>query len=76
MPRLAHYYIEVNAIHPFREGNGRTQRAFFTQLTSDAGYALSWARMNAEHNIAACIAGFHGDEQAAIKLLDGLVYTQ
>src|SRR3989338_4299239 len=27
--RLAHYYSEVNILHPFREGNGRTQRAFF-----------------------------------------------
>ncbi len=26
--RLAHYFSEVNAIHPFREGNGRTQRTF------------------------------------------------
>jgi len=28
--RLAHYLAELNAIHPFREGNGRTQRAFVT----------------------------------------------
>jgi cell filamentation protein len=27
--RLAFYLGEVNAVHPFREGNGRTQRAFF-----------------------------------------------
>ena len=25
--RLAHYLAEINAVHPFREGNGRTQRA-------------------------------------------------
>jgi cell filamentation protein len=30
--RLAHYYAEVNAVHPFREGNGRAQRAFLRQL--------------------------------------------
>jgi cell filamentation protein len=27
--RLTHYFADVNAIHPFREGNGRTQRALF-----------------------------------------------
>ncbi len=27
--RLAYYLGEVNALHPFREGNGRAQRAFF-----------------------------------------------
>jgi cell filamentation protein len=26
--RLAHYYGEINAVRPFREGNGRSQRAF------------------------------------------------
>ncbi len=26
--RLTHYLAEINALHPFREGNGRTQRAF------------------------------------------------
>ena len=42
--RLTHYYAEVNAIHPFREGNGRTQRAFFGQLSRGAGLAaaLGW----------------------------------
>lgn len=29
LDRLTHYFAEVNAIHPFREGNGRAQRAFF-----------------------------------------------
>ena len=29
--RLAHYLSEINAIHPFREGNGRVQRLFISQ---------------------------------------------
>jgi cell filamentation protein len=32
--RLTYHIGEVNAIHPFREGNGRAQRAFFEQLSS------------------------------------------
>ena len=28
--RLAHYLSEINAIHPFREGNGRVQRLFIS----------------------------------------------
>jgi cell filamentation protein len=27
---LASYYGDLNALHPFREGNGRTQRFFFS----------------------------------------------
>lgn len=38
--RLTYYLGEVNAVHPFREGNGRAQRAFFDQLARDAGYVL------------------------------------
>ena len=30
--RLAYYLGELNAIHPFREGNGRAQRKFVQQL--------------------------------------------
>jgi cell filamentation protein len=36
--RFAHYLGEVNAIHPFREGNGRAQRAFFGQLAKEANW--------------------------------------
>ena len=36
--RLAYYLGEVNALHPFREGNGRAQRAFFGQLARDTGF--------------------------------------
>ena len=30
--RAAHHIIELNAIHPFREGNGRTNRLFLEVL--------------------------------------------
>ena len=43
--RLAHYLGEVNALHPFREGNGRAQRAFFRQLARDAGFTLAWQHL-------------------------------
>jgi fido (protein-threonine AMPylation protein) len=32
----------LKAIHPFREGNGRTQREFIRQLALNAGHVLSW----------------------------------
>ena len=36
--RTAHFLAELNAIHAFREGNGRTQLAFFTLLAARAGH--------------------------------------
>ncbi len=71
--RLAYYLGEVNAVHPFREGNGRAQRAFFEQLSSDAGFILDWQHLDADRNIAASAAIMHGDPTELRKLLDELV---
>lgn len=35
--RLAYYLGEINMIHPFREGNGRTQRIYIEQLCLNNG---------------------------------------
>jgi cell filamentation protein len=73
LDRLTYYLGEVNALHPFREGNGRAQRAFFEQLASDAGFTLSWLRLDADRNIAASVAIMHGDAAPMRKMLDELV---
>lgn len=39
--RAALYFNAINAIHPFREGNGRCQRAFIQQLAQHAGHRLN-----------------------------------
>ena len=59
--RLAYYLAEINAVHPFREGNGRTQRAFVGQLAADAGHHLAWERLTPERNIEASVAAMRGD---------------
>jgi len=49
--KLAFYYGELNARHMFREGNGRTQRAFLRQLSAAAGWRLDWSALNKDDNI-------------------------
>jgi cell filamentation protein len=71
--RLTYYFGEVNAIHPFREGNGRAQRAFFEHLGSDAGFILDWQYLDADRNIAASAAIMRGDPTLMRKMLDELV---
>lgn len=39
---LAYFYDLLNWIHPFREGNGRTQRLFWSRVSADAGWILDW----------------------------------
>nr|WP_258380185.1 Fic family protein [Bacillus cereus] len=46
--RAAHYMAEINVIHPFREGNGRTQREFIRCLALSNGYSLEWEREKKE----------------------------
>ncbi len=71
--RLTYYLGKVNAVHPFREGNGRTQRAFFEQLAQDAGFTLDWQHLEAARNIEASAAIMHGDPEPMRKMLDTLV---
>ena len=44
-PKLANHLAElldsINYLHPFREGNGRTQREFIRALASEKGYTLN-----------------------------------
>ena len=71
--RLTYYLGEVNAVHPFREGNGRAQRAFFEQPAGDAGFTLDWQHLDADRNIAASAAIMRGDPALMRKMLDELV---
>ena len=47
---LAYHFDNYNFVHPFREGNGRTQRLFWTFLCHDAGYDLDWRKVSGEEN--------------------------
>lgn len=71
--KLAHYYSEVNVLHPFREGNGRTERVFFGQLVASNGYRLAWERLDPEENLRACKAAYNGDESSLAQMLDSLL---
>ncbi len=67
--RLAYYLAEINALHPFREGNGRTQREFIRSLAYQNNYFLSYAEISAEEMIAASKASFKLDYQPMEKLI-------
>lgn len=42
---VTYLYDYLNFAHPFREGNGRTQREFFAQLLAESGRGLAWHRI-------------------------------
>lgn len=71
--RLAHYYSELNLLHPFREGNGRVLRAFIHSLARQAGWWVDWTELDPDANIEACIAAYHGDELPLGEMLAPLI---
>lgn len=74
--RLTHYYAEINAVHPFREGNGRAQRAFLRQLALDAGRTLAWEHLEAQLLVDASQRSFHGDNQLMRDLSEKVLDLQ
>ncbi|WP_414463770.1 Fic/DOC family protein [Hyphomicrobium sp. DY-1] len=68
----AHFLAELNAIHPFREGNGRTQLTFLALLADAAGHALDLAKLDASATLGAMIASFNGDEADLTKIIADL----
>jgi cell filamentation protein len=55
--RLAVNFANFNTLHPFREGNGRAQRVFWTLVARDAGWGLDWSRVTKrENDIASFVA--------------------
>ena len=59
--RLAYYLGEINALHPFREGNGRAEREFIRELAFQNGYFLAFKDVKKEELIEASKASFLGN---------------
>ena len=72
--RAAHYIAEINAVHPFREGNGRCQLTLLDILMQVAGLEMIEDNIDEEEFMQAMIASFAGDESplvdAIIKMAD------
>jgi cell filamentation protein len=71
--RAAHFVAELNAIHPFREGNGRTQLAFMGFLGTRAGHPFALERLVPEEFLEAMIESFGGSEQPLAEQLRRLL---
>lgn len=54
--KTAYYMSEINVLHPFREGNGRTQREFIRSLALNCGYKLDWSKISKEDMLRASIS--------------------
>ncbi len=68
--RLAFYLGDINAIHPFREGNGRTQRMFIEHLSFYNGYQLDFMKISKDEMLEASVKTFNLDYSMMEKLIE------
>lgn len=59
--RLAYYMAEINALHPFREGNGRATREFIRELAYQNDYLLLFSKITKTELTDATVASFSGN---------------
>ena len=65
---LAYVMAELNVIHPFREGNGRSIREFIRLMAKRMGYDLNWGNVDKEELLEASILSVD-DYKVLIKIL-------
>lgn len=66
--RLAYFFSEINALHPFREGNGRSQREFIRSLALKNGYVISFTGITEEEMLIASQKSFLCEYEAMEEL--------
>jgi cell filamentation protein len=67
--QAADIMASINAIHAFREGNGRTQRAFIRTLAKAAGHTLDFTVISQERMIQASIAANEREDPTVMRRL-------
>lgn len=71
--RIAEFYNNVNCIHPFREGNGRVQRIYFTQLIRHYGYDINFADVDTDELMIATIQASQGVKDFLIEFFNNAI---
>lgn len=74
--RLAYYLSEINVLHPFREGNGRTQRQFIEYLAENAGYHVDFSTVTPREMIVASAESFACDYEKINSMFERITYKK
>ena len=68
--QLAYYLGEINMIHPFREGNGRTQRVYIEQLCMNNGrFEVDFSEISKEEMITASLQSANCSNELMEKMI-------
>ena len=72
---ITNLLADINALHPFREGNGRTQREFIRYVGIKNGYGFDWSKVSAEENIIASYESANGDNEKLRAIISKIIYA-
>ncbi len=67
--RAAYHMGEINVLHPFRDGNGRAQRLFMSQLAAAAGHRIEWGGISQADMVRASIDAYNGSARYLADLI-------
>ena len=68
--KLVDLFGDINALHPFREGNGRTQREFIEELAKVNGIKLDLTQIGQNKMIEASHRSMHGDNSYLLEMFN------
>ena len=71
--RFAYYFSEINALHPFREGNGRTQRIFLNIMAKQMGYYLDFDEVSEDEMVIASYESFNRELDKMESLMSRII---
>lgn len=67
--KLAGYLGLINKLHPFPDGNGRTQRIFLSQLAYGAGFGLDWPKAPQWLIVESAVRAHEDNEYVGLQML-------
>lgn len=68
LKKLVTLFADINALHPFREGNGRTQREFIKSLARINGIEIDLADVDKENMIIASHDSINGNYEKLMSM--------
>lgn len=71
---ITNLFGDINALHPFREGNGRTQREFIRYIGLLNGYGFDWSLVSSEENIIASYESVNGDNTKLKAIITKIIF--
>ncbi len=70
---IVDFYQITNMIHPFREGNGRTQRLFIAQLIRHSGYDVNFSDIESDELMIATIQAANGVNDNLLRVFKRII---